>query len=182
MAKARDDEATLSVPITVEERAQRADIMAGLVLQIRAVRAQAKAKAFEFKEQVEALMDRLEAHSRVLSEGEENRRQMDLTFPQEHAAKALHDVAEAACSCEGGAEPDVHDPACPVHGVERNADGTAKDASECVKCDGDHGPPVCADPGCWQRDGDDEAPDFEDLAEEMRQDIGAAANTTESGS
>ncbi len=47
---AKDEQTTVTVPLTVEERAERADIMAGLVGQIVAVKAQAKAKAFEFRE------------------------------------------------------------------------------------------------------------------------------------
>jgi DNA repair exonuclease SbcCD ATPase subunit len=118
------------VALTVEERAERADIMAGLLAEIAAIDRQRRAQNDEHLKRIKELRDRLEEHGNVLREGAEERRQMDLTFPQEQAARALHDVAAAACSCEGGAEAEAHDPACPVHGVERNADGTAKDAAE----------------------------------------------------
>jgi len=119
MAKS-DDEATLTVPLTVQERAERAEIMAGLVHQIRAVKAQAKAKAFEFKGQVDALMERLEEHARVISEGVEDQRQMDLFADGTKDGEALRAAASGIaerCTCEGGPDADVKDPACPVHGV-----------------------------------------------------------------
>lgn len=164
-----DNDAVLTVPLTLEERADRAETMAGLVQQIRAIKAQAKAKAFEYREAVEALMERLEAHARVIMEGEESRRQMDLTFPQEQAARALHDVAAAACVCEDAGEDGiaVADPACPVHGVERRPDGTAKDSSE-RQVGGMEGEAQAL-----------EAAATEQLAAEMRADMGGVANTTE---
>lgn len=111
----KDEMTTVSVPITVEERAERADIMADLVAQITAVKAQAKTKAFEFREAVEALIDRLEEHARVLRAGHEERSQLDLTFPESEAAKALHAIAAAACTC---IDPNLHAIDCPVHGVD----------------------------------------------------------------
>ena len=137
----QDNDTTISVPLTLKERAARADIMAGLVGQIHAVKAQAKAKAFEFREAIEALIDRLEEHARVLRAGEEDRSQLDLTFPEEQAAKALHDVAAAACSCEGGPDAEVKSPTCPVHGVETRGPNAT--------CDGLHEAPVCGDVKCW---------------------------------
>jgi hypothetical protein len=149
---AKDEQTTVTVPITVEERAERADIMAGLVAQIGAVKAQAKAKAFEFRGVVEALEERLAEHARVIRAGEEERNQLHLTFPQEEAARALHDVAKAACTCPDPANPDNHSPACPVHGVDAKPKLSAA-------CDGDHAAPRCADPECWLIEGpaEDEA-------------------------
>ena len=53
-------------------------------------------------------MDRLEEHARVLRAGEEDRSQLDLTFPEAEAAKALHDVAAAACACLPASRRAVH--------------------------------------------------------------------------
>ncbi len=120
-------ETTVRVPLTVEERAERADIMAGLLAQIAAVKRQ-KAEADEdFNKDIKALEARLQEHGNVLREGAEERAQMDLTFPQEQAAKALHDVAAAACTCEGGPEAEVKAPTCPVHGVESRGENLAVD-------------------------------------------------------
>lgn len=142
-----DETTTVRVPLTVEERAERADIMAGLLAEIAAVKRQKAAEAESFGEQIKALEARLQEHGNVLREGVEERRQMDLTFPQEEAARALHDVAAAACTCEGGPEAEVKSPSCAVHGVD------AQPAKR-VKCDGDHAAAVpCADPECWLVDG-----------------------------
>ena len=164
-----DETTTISVPLTVEERADRADIMAGLVGQIIAVKAQAKAKAFEFRGAIDALMDRLEEHARVLRAGEEERHQMTLTFPQEQAAQALHDVAAAACTCAGGPRADVKHPACRVHGVETRGPNPGDDGIvERVRCEGNHGAPQCADPECWLVEGPAEAKGIFDVPEEQQ--------------
>jgi hypothetical protein len=140
------DETTVRVPLTVEERAERADIMAGLLAEIAAVKRQKADQAEVFGEQIKALEARLQEHGNVLREGAEERRQMDLTFPAEQAAQALHDVAAAACTCEGGPQADVKSPTCPIHGVD------AQPAR--VKCDGEHAVAVaCADPECWLIEG-----------------------------
>lgn len=121
-------ETTVRVPLTVEERAERADVMAGLLAEIAAVKRQKADADEEFRDEIAALVARLEGHGNVLREGAEERAQRDLTFPEEEAARALHDVAAAACTCEGGTEAEVKDSACPVHGVEtRGEDATAED-------------------------------------------------------
>ncbi len=111
-------ESTVRVPLTVEERAERADLMAGLLAEIAAVKRQKAEQAEEFNENIKALEARLQEHGNVLREGAEERAQKDLTFPEEEAAKALHDVAVAACTCDGGPEADVKAPTCPIHGVD----------------------------------------------------------------
>ncbi len=127
MTQEATQEATIRVPLTVDDRAERADIMAGLLGEIEGVKVQAKAKAAEFRAIVDELEERLAQHGRVLREGAEDRHQMDLTFPQEEAARALHDVGAAACICEGGLEAEVKDPACPLHGVETRGETPAGD-------------------------------------------------------
>lgn len=139
------DESTVRVPLTVEERAERADVMAGLLAEIAALERQKAEKAKELGDAIKALEARLQEHGNVLREGSEERAQMDLTFPQEQAAAALAAVGAAACTCEGGTEADVHDPACPLHGVD------AKPPKVSAACDGDHEEPACADPECWLR-------------------------------
>lgn len=99
-------DSTVRVALTVEQRADKADVMAVLISQIGAVKAQAKAKAFEFRDLVEGLMDQLEEHARVLNMGHEQRSQLDLTFPESEAAKALHDVAAAAEETESDDKTD----------------------------------------------------------------------------
>ncbi len=111
------DETMVRVPLTVEQRAEHADTMAGLLAQIAAIRRQ-KADADDgFREDIKALDEQLQALGRVLREGAEDRAQLDLTFPQEQAAKALHDVAAAACTCDSPDAP-VKSIDCPIHGVE----------------------------------------------------------------
>lgn len=123
---------TVMVPLTVEDRAKRADDMASLVSRIAAIKAQAKAKAFEFKELVDGLMDELQEHARVLNAGLEDRDQLALTFPEEQAAKALHDIAKAACTCK---DPSVHDPGCPTHGVDGSEAKAAASEREAKRTD-----------------------------------------------
>ncbi len=120
------DETTVRVPLTVEQRAEHADTMAGLLAQIAAIRRQKADADEEFREQIKALDESLQALGRVLREGAEDRAQLDLTFPQEHAAKALHDVAAAACTCDSPDAP-VKSIDCPIHGVETRGENAAVD-------------------------------------------------------
>ncbi len=129
-------ETTIRVPLTVEDRAERADIMAGLVAQIEAVKEQAKEQAKEFREDIEALEVRLAEIARVLREGEEERRQMDLKFSPDQAAATLAAVGAAACTCEGGPEAEVKDSACPVHGVETRGENAAVDEQGPIPLEG----------------------------------------------
>jgi len=71
---------------------------------------------------------------RVASADELQRR---LDFEESKRAAGLGSEIDEAindalpqCLCAGGEDAAVKDPACPVHGVERNIDGTAKDSSE----------------------------------------------------
>jgi hypothetical protein len=122
-----DAESTVRVPLTLEERAERADEMARLIARIEGVEDEAKERAAEYREEIKGLEAELRSLAASVREGAEERRQMDLTFPQEEAAKALHDVGAAACTCEGGPEAEVKDPACPVHGVETRGENPAVD-------------------------------------------------------
>ncbi len=120
------DETTVRVPLTVEQRAEHADTMAGLLAQIAAIRRQKADADEEFREEIKALDEQLQALGRTLREGAEDRAQLDLTFPQEQAAKALHDVAAAACTCDSPDAP-VKSIDCPIHGVKTRGENAAVD-------------------------------------------------------
>ena len=140
-------ETTVRVPLTVEERAERADMMAGLLAEIAAIERQKAEKAKELGDAIKALEARLQEHGNVLREGAEERAQKDLTFPEEEAARALHDIGAAACSCEGGPEADVKSAACPVHGVDSRGKNPAVDEQGAIPVEGggDGGAEVEAD-------------------------------------
>ncbi len=120
------DETTVRVPLTVEQRAEHADTMAGLLAQIAAIRRQKAEADEEFREEIKALDEQLQALGRTLREGAEDRAQLDLTFPQEQAARALHDVAVAACTCDSPDAP-VKSIDCPIHGVETRGENPSVD-------------------------------------------------------
>lgn len=139
---------TVMAALTVEERADKADAMASLIAQIDGIKAQAKAKAFEFREAIEALQDQLSEIANVVRFGAEEKRQAELKFdlPTFEAKQALAEVGKRACSCEGGPDSDAKSPACPVHGVDAPAE-----VEEITPCDGNHALATpCADPECWQ--------------------------------
>ncbi len=120
------EDTTVRVPLTVEQRAEHADTMAGLLAQIAAIRRQKADADEEFREEIKALDEQLQALARTLRGGAEDRAQLDLTFPQEQAAKALHDIAVAACTCDSPDAP-VKSIDCPVHGVETRGEDPAVD-------------------------------------------------------
>lgn len=144
---------TVMVPLTVEQRAERAEQMARLVARIEGVEAEAKEHAAEAREEIKGLEAELRSLAKGVREGLEERAQMDLFVGQAEAVKHLTEVGEKACSCEGGPEAEVKSPACPVHGVENRGENPAP-------CDGVHGQDVaCADPKCWLIEGPaEEAP------------------------
>lgn len=136
-------ETTVRVPLTVEDRASKADAMARLIQQIAGIEAEAKERAAEFREEIKGLMAELAAIANVVQQGAEEKSQMALTFTESEAARALAGVGAVACTCEGGPDAEVKSLSCPVHGVESRGDNPAP-------CDGVHGQDVaCRDPKCW---------------------------------
>ncbi len=107
--------ATARLPLTVEERAGKADSMARLVKRIEGVKAEAKERAAEFREEIDGLMAELDAIASVVQDGAEERTQMDLTFIQDEAVRALAAVGTVACTC---IDAEIKAIECPVHGVE----------------------------------------------------------------
>ena len=153
---------TVRVPLTVEKRADIGDKLASLVERIKGVKAEAKGKAFAYRAEIEGLQEEQEQLAAEMILGLEDRPQMSLTFAESEAAKALHDVAAAACTCDEGPEAEVKNPTCPIHGVD------AQPAKVSAACDGDHAAPQCADPECWLIVGPDdeaEAPPDDEAAE-----------------
>lgn len=146
------DTTTVRVPLTVEERAGKADEMARLVLLIEGIEADKAAYAKRRNDEIKEHQAELAAIANVVQQGAEDKAQMDLTFTQVEAAKALAGVGEAACSCEGGPEAEVKSATCPVHGLESRGENPAP-------CDGVHGQDVaCQDPKCWLIEGPAEDP------------------------
>jgi hypothetical protein len=116
---------TVRVPLTVEERAERADVMASLLAEIAALDRQRRAANDEASKHIKDLEARLQEHGNVLRDGAEQRNQLDLTFPQEEAAKALHDIAAVACTCPDPEHPENRSPTCELHGID-SPDAQAK--------------------------------------------------------
>jgi hypothetical protein len=87
---------TVRVPLTVEERADRADQMARLVARIEGIETEAKEQASIFREEIKGLEAELRGIAAGVREGVSERAQMDLTFTQAQAAAALAGVATAA--------------------------------------------------------------------------------------
>jgi hypothetical protein len=118
-------ESTVMTALTVEQRAEKGDEMASLVAQIDAIKSQAKAKAFEYRNAIDALHEQLVELSNAMRFGLEETSQMSLFAGQaresQTATQQLAEIAKHACSCEGGPESEVHSPACPVHGVTATA-------------------------------------------------------------
>lgn len=112
-------EGTVRVPLTLEGQAEKAHAMARLVRRIEGVKAEAKEKAAKYREEIDGLLEELSALATAVQEGAEQKAQRDLTFTEAEAAKALATIGAAAgeCSCAGGPEAEVKDPACPTHGV-----------------------------------------------------------------
>lgn len=107
---------TVMKALTVEERAGKADEMARLAVLIARIQDEAKASAKRYRKEIEEHLADLQAIAHVVQAGVEESSQMEL-FSQGEAQRALHDVAAAACTCEGGAESDMKSVDCPVHGV-----------------------------------------------------------------
>ncbi len=116
--------ATVRVPLTVEEQAERAGQMARLIARIEGVEDEAKEQASIFREEIKGLEAELRSIAAGVREGVVEKAQMDLTFTQAQAAAALAGVGAAACTCTS---EDIADPACPVHGVETRGENAAVD-------------------------------------------------------
>lgn len=145
---------TVMTALTVGERADKADEMASLIAQIDGIKAQAKAKAFEFRSAVDALQDQLSEIANKVRFGMEEKLQGELKFdpPTFEAMQALHAAGKAACSCvrDGDAEPAIASVTCPVHGVDSRGENPPTDGPEapthrCLKCG-----------ALWRREGDDD--------------------------
>jgi len=118
--------ATVRVPLTVEQRAGRADEMARLIARIEGIETEAKEAAAEFRDEIKGLEAELRTIAAGVRDGVDERAQMDLTFTQAEAAKALATVGEAACTCDSPDAP-VKSIDCPVHGVETREENPAVD-------------------------------------------------------
>jgi hypothetical protein len=146
------------VKLSEHDLAERAGQMAAKLEHVRVLRTKKSDDAKSTQTLIDEELDTLAAMARVILDAEDDARQGDL-FVDGTLGQVASEIA-GRCICAGGPTADVKDPNCRVHGVERNADGTAKDAGEHIKCDGNHGGPVCVDPECWQRDVDDLADDL----------------------
>lgn len=134
------------MPLTVEERADKANEMARLALLIAKVEDEAKSVAKRFREEIARHLSALQTIAYVVNEGAEEKAQGELRFDDFAAKEMLFEVGKRACSCEGGPDSDVKSPACPVHGVDAPAE-----VEEITPCDGNHALATpCADPECWQ--------------------------------
>jgi hypothetical protein len=120
--KAKDQEApveaaaesTVAVPMTLEERADRADIMADLYAELEKLQAEQKAAAFGFRNSIEAVKKRLSEHTHQVRLGYEQRHQLRLDLAPEDAKTALRAGAARICTCESPALAAID---CPMHGT-----------------------------------------------------------------
>ncbi len=137
--------ATVRVPLTIEQRADKADEMARLVTLIVGIEADKAAYAKRRNDEIKEHQAELEALANVVRGGAEEKSQRELTFTQAEAARALAGVGTAACTCEGGPDAEVKAPTCSVHGVETRGENAAVDEQGAIPagdpsapCDGFH--------------------------------------------
>ncbi len=119
-------EGTVRVPLTMERCAERAGDMVRLIARIEGIETEAKERAAEYRDEIKGLEAELRAIAAGVREGVEERAQMDLTFSQVEAARALAGVGAAACTCDSPDAP-VKSIDCPVHGVETRGENPAVD-------------------------------------------------------
>jgi len=108
-------EGMVRVPLTVERTVEKAQEMARLVKAVEGIKAEAKEEAAKYREEVERLMGELTALANAVQEGAEERNQMELTFTEVEAAKALAQIGTVAGETpEAGAEVEVESPTPPT--------------------------------------------------------------------
>lgn len=125
-----DSESTVAVPLSLEQRAEKADEMARLVTLISGIEDDKAAYVKKRNEEIKEHQAELEALAEEVREGAQVQSQMDLFVGEDAAKQALAEVAKRSCSCEGGPESDVKSPACPAHGVEGESAHAARQELE----------------------------------------------------
>lgn len=102
----------------MEQRAEKADKMARLVHLIAGIEDDKSAYASKRNAEIKAFEADLAKLADEVSDGAEERAQLDLFVGQNQAHKGLADVAEHACTCPGGPDASVKAIDCPAHGAD----------------------------------------------------------------
>lgn len=106
------------VKLSDHDLAERATMMATKLEHVKVLRKKKADDAKNTQVLIDEELDTLQALARVVLDAEEDGKQGDLFVGDAEAMQALHDVAQAACTCpEPETNPDNVSPSCPVHGI-----------------------------------------------------------------